>query len=37
MYDYSYMFSIQVYISKLTYRAYTMQLEENSNVIKLSL
>ena len=37
MYDYCYIFPIQVYIIKLTYRVYTVQLEENSNLVKLSL
>ena len=37
MYGYYYILTIQVYIIKLTYRAYTMQLEENSNLDKLSL
>ena len=36
MYGYCYIFFILVYMIKLTYRAYTMQLEENSNLIKLS-
>ena len=37
MYDYCYIsFSSQVYITKLIYRAYTVQLEENSNLFKLS-
>ena len=37
MYGYCYIYPIQVYIIKLTYRMYTMQLEENSNLVKLSL
>ena len=36
MYGYRYIFSIQVYITKLTYRAYTVQLEGNSTLLKLS-
>ena len=31
MYGYCYIFPIQVYIIKLTFRAYTMQLGENLN------
>ena len=30
-------FPIQVYITKLTYSAYTVQLEGDSNLVKLSL
>ena len=37
MYGNCYIFPIQTYIIKLTNRAYTMQLEENSNLVKLSL
>ena len=37
MYGYCYVFPIQVYITQLTYRAYTMQLAGNSNMVKLSL
>ena len=37
MYGYCYTLLIQVYIIKLTDRPYTMQLEENSNPVKLSL
>ena len=29
-------FPIQVYMTKLTYRAYIVQLEGNSNLVKLS-
>ena len=36
MYGY-YIFPIQVYIIKLTYIAYSMQLEENTNLVNLSL
>ena len=32
MYGYCYIFSIQFYITKLTYRVYTVQLEGNLNV-----
>ena len=37
MYGYCYIFPIQVYIIKLIYTPYTMQLEENSNLVKFSL
>ena len=37
IYGYCYIFPIKVYIIKLTYRAYTMRLNENSNLVKLSL
>ena len=35
VYSYCYIFSIKVYMIKLRYRAYTMQLEGNSNLVKL--
>ena len=37
MHGYCYIFSIQVYIAKLTYKAYRVKLEGNSNLVKLSL
>ena len=38
MYGYCYIsFSFQIYVTELTYRAYTVQLEGNSNLVKLSL
>ena len=37
MYANYYIFFIPFYITKLTYRAYTMQLEGNLNIFKLSL
>ena len=37
MYGYRYIFPLQVYIIKLIYKAYSMQLEENSNLFKFSL
>ena len=36
MYGHCYIFSIQVYITKLTYRAYTIQLDKNSNLVCFS-
>ena len=37
MYGYCYIYPTQVYIRKLTYRDYTVQLEEKLNLVKLSL
>ena len=37
MYGYYYILPIQIYMIKFTYKACTIQLEENSNVVKLSL